>query len=210
MAVTDFTPIGARFGRLTVAGEPFRKEGKQRHFHVHCVCECGGEKIVQCYNLTKGYTTSCGCEHRRMLERRNTKHGKCGTRTYYSWQAMLKRCLNPAEPAFPGYGGRGITVCDRWMTFENFYADMGECPPRLTLDRKDVNGNYEPSNCRWATAVEQANNRRNNLVLIYNGSAKTAKQIADEAGVGYKTFTERIGRGWSVEKAITTPLRKTR
>lgn len=209
MAVTDFTPVGARFGLLTVVGRPFKKEGKQHHYHVHCKCDCGGEKTVQCYNLTKGYTTSCGCEHRRMLERRNTKHGMCGTRTYCSWQAMLKRCLNPKEPAYPNYGGRGIKVCDRWRdSFENFLADMGECPPRMSIERDRVNGDYEPGNCRWATDMEQANNKRNTIFFLFNGKMKTAAQIAREVGIKYQTFRDRIERGWSVERAANTPVRQ--
>jgi hypothetical protein len=211
MAVTDSTPIGARFGLLTVADLPFKKAGKQHHYHVHCKCDCGGEKTVQCYNLTKGYTTSCGCEHRRMLERRNTTHGKYGTPTYISWQRMLARCTNPNEPSYENYGGRGVMVCDRWMRFENFVADMGDRPDDTTIDRfPDVHGNYEPSNCRWATDLEQANNTRKNLKLEHDGRTMTGSQWARELGINQDMIYERIKRGWTVSKALTTPPRKTR
>lgn len=131
-----------------------------------CQCDCGSEKKrVNGASLRKGVSLSCGCEQRRITSLANYKHGHAvrgrSSRTHGSWTGMLSRCRDKNKACWKDYGGRGITVCDRWYEFANFLADMGECPPGLSLDRfPDRDGNYEPGNCRWATKKEQANNRR--------------------------------------------------
>jgi len=131
------------------------------------------------------------------------------TKAYSSWHQMKARCQNSNNPGFAEYGGRGITVCERWQTFENFYADMGEPPPGCTLDRyPDMNGNYEPSNCRWATVKEQNNNTRGNKRLTFRGETKTLAEWADRLGIKSNTILYRLRRGVSVEDALSAQVNK--
>ncbi|UGB26341.1 hypothetical protein LPC10_01630 [Methylorubrum sp. B1-46] len=169
MAEREFIDIGTRakdatgekYGKLTVLGAVGRDDG--RRIQWLAVCECGGECVDQIHNLRRN--TSCGCHKATRMGRLTLRHGHFRDRqraaTYHSWQSMIARCENPNHENFAYYGGRGIEVCPRWRaSFEDFLADMGERPPGRTIDRQDVNGNYEPSNCRWATAVEQRANQR--------------------------------------------------
>jgi hypothetical protein len=147
---------GDRFGRLTVVA--LTTQGKT---HAVCRCECGSEKNVQLHNLRSGGTRSCGCLRRDWNARHKTTHGGSKTAEYKVWQGMHKRCSNPRCKSFADYGGRGIQVCDHWNEFPAFIADMGPRPSaKHSLDRIDVNGDYGPRNCRWATPVEQVRNRR--------------------------------------------------
>lgn len=124
-------------------------------------CACGNECVIIQSRVVNGYTRSCGC----LASGNNRRHGQRGSRTYSSWSAMRDRCLNPASKDFPRWGGRGITVCDRWDDFEAFLTDMGERPAGMTIDRIDGERGYEPGNCRWATPLEQARNRRDLVVV---------------------------------------------
>lgn len=125
--------------------------------------------------------------------------------TYKSWHMMKQRCFNPNYNQYADYGGRGITVCDRWLAFENFLADMGVRPDGLTLDREDNNGNYEPDNCRWATRKEQQSNNRNVHWIELNGERKTLSQWAESLGIKPHTLSNRFKSGWPEERALTTP-----
>lgn len=154
--------VGKVFGRLTVVKFSHRRKGVRMFL---CRCVCGGTTYVRVADLRNGNTKSCGCYHRDMARSANLVHGhtswkRGSSKTYHSWMAMHARCGNPKDKKYAYYGGRGISVCPRWNTFANFLEDMGERPEGLTLDRIDVDGNYEPGNCRWATWSEQQKNKR--------------------------------------------------
>lgn len=206
MRLIDLT--GQTFGRLTVLGRSQRRTKWQIHWD--CVCECGNTCDVGGKSLRTGDVRSCGCLRKESIAaigRRAATHGKTGTGAYESWAAMKYRCSNSNHMHFDNYGGRGIKVCERWQAFENFYEDMGDRPAGMTLDRyPDVDGNYEPGNCRWATDVEQGNNKRTSRLITHGGETKTLTQWARSLGMRPGTLKERIRKGWSIEKAITEPL----
>jgi len=161
---------GRRFGRLVVTGHDHR-DREEKKSYWQCLCDCGKKSIVRGCSLKNGDTTSCGCLRAENLRKgrlagmqasstRTTAQGYVGTPSYKIWRGMLCRCFTPSSGNYNRYGGRGITVCERWLDFSNFLSDMGPRPPRTSIDRINVNGNYEPGNCRWVTAKEQTANRR--------------------------------------------------
>ena len=208
-AYRDLT--GQTFDRLTAIKDVGRsKEGKSIW---QCRCSCGKEiEIIGSY-IIRGRTQSCGCLIRDINKQRATTHGYTRgdkiTRTYRSHQDMINRCTNVKNKSYKDYGGRGIKVCFAWLeSFENFLSDMGERPEGMTLDRINVNGNYEPSNCRWATRKQQNRNRTNNHILTFNGQTLCISEWAEKLGFSHSTINQRLKRGWSVERALTTPVKK--
>ncbi len=161
--MTAIDLIGQRFGRLIVLGRSAKKV--PNHSVWDCRCDCGNETAALSNNLRRGLTASCGCGVadaccRTMLRHGLARKGQIAPE-HRIWRGIIERCTNPNSTSYEYYGARGIRICERWMTFENFYADMGPRPsPELSIDRKDVNGHYEPGNCRWATPLEQRHNRR--------------------------------------------------
>jgi hypothetical protein len=187
---------GQRFGRLT-AIEKVRNKRNEPAWR--CVCDCGKEKIAVVHKLTSGHTVSCGCAR--------TKHGTSHTRAYEAIKNAIKRCSNPDTPGWDRYGGRGITVCERWLRDPAaFVADMGEPKEGFTLERLDVHKGYEPGNCVWATRQDQARNRENTLMVSFRNETKSLAEWADILNVRYLTLYKRLGRGWSVEQAFTIPM----
>lgn len=183
---------GQRFGRWSVIG---RAAGSV----WFCRCDCGTERAVTGSSLKLGTSTSCGCYSRE----RTTTHGMEHTRTYNCWAHMLDRCRNPRSQLYPNYGGRGISVCSRWKSFEKFYADMGDMPDGKSLDRINNDGDYKPSNCRWATVKQQSRNRRRTPTVEFSGRVVSVSEFAEIHGVDRKRVLDRIRRGLSPTDAVS-------
>ena len=200
--------IGQKFNHLKVLAEIRMKKWK---LHVKCICDCGKETVASKQDVISGHTKSCGCYHRENIKKGlSLKHGMTGTRTYNSYNSMRQRCSNPNFKDYHLYGGKGIKVCKRWLDdFENFLSDMGERPEGKTLDRKSSDGNYEPENCRWATAIEQANNTSRNNIIEFYGTRKTLAEWSRVVNVPATTLRVRLSRyGWSTQRTLTTPVRR--
>lgn len=163
------------------------------------LCHCGNEFEARPSHVKKGGYQSCGCQKAKLCAEKSKTHGMAKTTEWTIWTDMIRRCYEEARPAYPRYGGRGISVCDRWrQSVENFVEDMGPRPSKAhSLDRIDNDGNYEPSNCRWATRWEQGQNKRNNRRVEFDGQLLTARQIAERYGLKTATVRYRIGKGWS-------------
>lgn len=212
MVRSDLT--GLRFSRLYVQGKTSRPPKiKSQKIYYRCLCDCGKETVVMSSDLRSGHTRSCGCLQAERTSTANLKHGhSMGTGknspTYRSWFAMKSRCTNPNNIGYEDYGGRGITVCDRWLEFVNFLEDMGEKPKGKSLDRIDNDGNYEPGNCRWADNITQANNTRKNRYLTHNGRTQSLSEWARELGFHRETLRKRLAQ-MSVRESLTKPKRIT-
>lgn len=197
---------GSRFDRwLTVA--PAFRLGQRKL--VPCRCDCGTERNVEHSHLAKGVSKSCGCLALDLV----TTHGHKskdqdvgGSHEYRTWRAMHQRTSDPNSKSYADYGGRGITVCERWSTFENFYADMGPRPgDDYSIERKENDKGYSPENCKWAIRMEQAKNKRNNRILTDGVRTMHLADWARELGCEPGTIMGRINRGWSEARAVTTP-----
>lgn len=190
---------GEKFGRLTVLADV----SGTWNTPCECRCICGTITSPRIGNLKSNNTKSCGCTH---YETKNTTHGESKTKLYAIWCSMKGRCTYPSYTGFENYGGRGISVCDEWahdfVTFKKWAIANGY-RDGLTIDRKDMNGNYSPDNCRWATYKEQNNNRRNNHLVEYQGQTKTVTQWAEYYNIKPKLLFNRLRRGWEIERALT-------
>lgn len=198
---------GQRYGRLTVTGPYIDRKWT-------CRCDCGNTKEIFQGSLRRGLTKSCGCLNSEVTAERNRTHGMAPRHErpteYTIWALMRTRCQDTTSKSYPRYGGRGITVCERWSSsFEAFYEDMGPRPsPQHQIDRIDNDGSYTPENCRWADLVTQRNNMSSNLRLTYNGETRTLADWSRATGIPYDTLKQRIGKmKWSVERALTAPVR---
>jgi hypothetical protein len=194
---------GQRFGKLLAVEQLPRRKGAW-HSTWRCACSCGKDCKRTSYELRRGLSVNCGCSKRRLKS-----HGVSGNSSYRVWVNMLARCYNPNDVGWPYYGGRGITVCDRWReSVLNFVADMGARPLGRTLDRIDSAGSYCKENCRWADLEAQANNRRNSRRLDLDGESMTLAQWARRAGISQSLLTWRLSAGWSARDALFKAPRK--
>lgn len=197
---------GREFGRLSVI--EFSHVDIRGIGHWLCACICGQSRVAASNHLRSGHTKSCGCYRRELVSKKNTSHGKSTYPEYSVWRGMLRRCTDRNDAYYSYYGGRGITVCHEWLSFEQFYVDMGPRPSKdHSIDRIDNDGNSCKENCRWVTLKEQQNNRRSNRMLTCNGKTRTLTQWADELGISRDTLKQRLERGWSDEDTLTIPVK---
>lgn len=204
---------GLRFNNLTAVRFDHRDErvkGGQHYWLFRC--DCGNEVVLRKNSVTSNNTTCCADCSRKRKALVNTKHGGVGTRLYREWSGIIQRCTNPNDTSWERYGAKGITVCEEWKRFEPFkeWAMSNGYNDTLTIDRINSNGNYEPSNCRWASVREQANNKQGTLWIEYGGERLQLSYWADRLRIPYHTLYDRLHRyGWSVERAFTEPIRRT-
>ena len=199
--------IGKRFGKLVVESYA---ELRGNSSYYNCICDCGNHKVIRGKSLVRGDSTSCGCKRAEVARAKATTHGMTNTTLFHIWSTMKQRCYYKKKDGYAHYGGRGITVCDEWkndfMTFYNWAMSNGYSDD-LSIDRIDVNGNYEPSNCRWATIEEQSNNKRYSHYITYQNETLTIAQWSKRLGLPDNIISHRIKSGWSVEEALTTPVK---
>lgn len=200
--------VGMKFNRLTVQYLKGKKHGRA---YWICRCNCGGRIELPTHRIIdkKNPTRSCGCFRKENTGNMFRTHGCTNDDTYAIWCKIKERCLNKKSTFYLNYGGRSIKLCKRWHSFENFKEDMGDRPyPTATIDRIDNNGNYEPLNCRWATMKQQANNKRNNVILEFNGISKNISQWAEYLGLKRGTLNSRIIRKWELRHALDPKKRR--
>lgn len=197
---------GLRFTRLLVLSQG--ESDSNGNARWHCQCDCGSKTISSGFTLRNGEAKSCGCLTTEQLKARIKSHGLSDKPEYRVWAGMIQRCDNPKTRKFNLYGARGIRVCDEWYLFEAFYRDMGPRPsPKHSIERRDGDGHYCPSNCYWATASQQANNTSQNRKVVYRGQEMNLVQAIRAAGdvVGYGTVKSRLHYGWNIEEAVELP-----
>lgn len=194
---------GLRFGRLTVRERAVRASP---HAYWLCVCDCGKPKAIRGTSLLRGTTRSCGCMVGPLTRQRSTRHGKSRSSIYHRWRSMLARCENPKHDAWNNYGGRGIKVCARWHDFEDFYTDVGDPPPGMTLDRERNDEDYGPDNFRWASIKTQQRNRRSVPTFTFQGRTADLVGWAEVLGCSRGALYRRYVKGWSVERMLSTPI----
>lgn len=205
--------VGDRFSRLVILRQS-KREGEPRWI---CRCDCGDEKEILDRSLKNGHTRSCGCIHRERavrLGQGKRTHGHSPkpngkqqlTAEYQAWRSMRRRVLDPTSSSYKDYGGRGITICQRWLIFENFLADVGLKPdPSFTLERRDNNGPYSPENCYWASRTTQGRNKRNNVRVTIDGVTRTISEWAEVSGIKAGTLQQRVKYNWPSNLLLEPP-----
>lgn len=195
--------IGNQYGRLLVISR--LRVGRKTY--CECKCECGNVKSIRQDHLQSGGVVSCGCFRSEAASANSSSHKSTGSPEYVAWSHMRQRCTNKNSADYADYGGRGVKVCDSWMhSFTQFLSDMGVKPsPKHSIDRIDVNGDYDPANCRWATSNEQARNKRSSRVICAFGETKSIHEWAEEIGVTALAIWKRLERGMHPEAALRLP-----
>jgi len=197
---------GFKFNRLTVLSRAENlSTGVKPVTRWNCVCDCGEPVVVHGSKIRSGHTKSCGCQ--KDITDKIKRDYKTGTPEYNVWRQMIQRCTNIKCKSFADYGARGIRVSDRWMSFDNFILDMGRRPKlekRMTIERVDVNGNYDADNCIWASYATQNRNLRSNVIIEHNGESRILQDWANSIGITGSSLKKRISL-WGIEKALTTP-----
>ena len=194
---------GDRYKSLKVIKEVKPKERPSGGYKrmVECLCDCGNKRVIQLHNLRSSHTKSCGCLKKEL----SVKHGMCGTRQYIVWGNLIQRMTNPKSTKYKNY--QHLSVCEKWKTFEGFWEDMKEgYQDHLTIDRVDNNKGYYMDNCQWITHKEQQRNRCNNHIIEFKGKIKCLAEWAEEYSLKYNVLSKRIRSGWTIEKALTTPV----
>ena len=199
--------VGKKYGRLTVI--EFDSQNHRGKSMWKCQCECGNTRVVLGTRLTGGHTKSCGCYNVAAVKDRVTIHGMSNTRLYNIWQGMLKRCNYKKATSYKHYGAKGIKVCEEWQNFESFrdWAVSHGYSDNLTLDRIDNGGNYNPENSRWVDIKTQERNTSRNHFITFRGETHCMAEWSEKLGINYRTLQHRICTyGWSIERALTTPV----
>lgn len=197
---------GKVFERLKVIGFHSRSAGTT---YWLCQCLCGVTKPISAPSLRSGNTKSCGCLRQEITRQTATKHGQTNSRAYAAWSNMLSRCENSNVPGYKNYGGRGLKVCKQWHKFAVFFADMGQCPPSYTLERKNNSKGYTLKNCVWAARKQQANNRREAADVLkasYKGRTLSIHEWSVITGIAPSVLWQRRRRGWDVKSMLTIPV----
>lgn len=202
---------GKMFNGLKVLGRDGSLPSGDKRYNY--LCHCGEIKQTSASALRLGNIKSCGCKRNQYISEKNSTHGKSKTKLYSTWKTMKYRCENPNVEKYERYGARGIKVCDEWKDYEVFYkwAKENGYDEKLTIDRINNDGDYEPSNCRWINYKEQSRNRSDNRWIVFNGYERILQDWSELTGLGHKTISTRLKRGWSIERALTTntPNHKT-
>ncbi len=194
--------VGRKYGNLTVL-ELVETKPRTRWM---CVCDCGNRKVSMAFQLKNGKSNSCGCKTSQRISEASKTHGMSGTPTAQSWNHLKQRTTNPNNDRWHDYGGRGITLCEKWQTFEGFFDDMGERPDGTTIGRIDNEKGYSKDNCRWETKEQQYTNMRSNHCIEHNGEIKTITEWAKIKDMPLTRLSTRIRRGWTIERALTEGL----
>jgi hypothetical protein len=206
---------GKRYGNMVVTNLSHRY--KRSDWYWLCKCDCGNEFYAVGSNIQKGDHKSCGCYRKKVTSEKFKTHGDSDTRFFNIWCQMRNRTSKKTNPRYADYGGRGINVCERWLDYDNFKADMYESygahmkmygEKNTTIDRIDNDSNYEPGNCRWSTYAEQNRNRRNIRRLEYNGQLYCLTDLARKCCISRGTLTSRLRRGMKLEEALQTPVKR--
>jgi hypothetical protein len=199
---------GKIYGRLTVISRT-ENRGKRQYVAWDCLCSCGKNHVTTTAKLVKGATRSCGCLQRDLISNLTRKHSDTKSKEYNSWSHIKSRCTNPNNAGYKWYGARGIKMHPEWVeSYESFLNHVGRAPSKEhSIDRVDNNGHYVPGNVRWATKREQVNNRRTTTYLEYNGEKRPFTEWCEVLNINYRVLRTRLGFGWTVERALSTPVK---